>query len=159
MLILLRQSARGCESSAFELESLSHRDTSGRLDRVSLSTDMSHRYITYLQRSNDLGQTAKTTLQLIHPLVQLVALEIKEHFYTSSARWEDDEVISLLQTPEAAKELKALDYDFRANLYRVSLNMDIHALRETITAIKNAGPLLQSKTLVRVVFRPPSPLS
>ena len=56
---------------------------------------------------------------------------------SSSAKWKDDEVISLLHVPEAAFRLKGLDYDFRAALYRQSFEMDIQALKQTIGALRS----------------------
>ena len=76
-------------------------------------------------------------MDFIHPLCQLVALEISQHMQNSSAKWRKDEVISLLRVPEAAFRLKGLDYDFRASLYRQSFEMDIESLRMTLDAIRN----------------------
>jgi hypothetical protein len=64
---------------------------------------------------------------------------MKHHLNTSSQRWKNDEVISLLTVPEAGTRLKALDYDFCANLYRISIDIDITALRETIAIITRPG--------------------
>lgn len=66
-----------------------------------------------------------------------MALEISEHMQTSSAKWRDDEVISLLHIPEAAFKLKGLDYDFRASLYRQSFEMDIRSLKMTLDALRS----------------------
>jgi len=110
-------------------------DTSRLSNRISFSADISERYIAYLQRPASTG----TPLELIHPLCQLIALEIKHHFHTSSQGWEEDNVISLLHAPEAATKLKALDYDFIANLYWTSMDMDMTALRETIATITSPG--------------------
>lgn len=81
----------------------------------------------------------QSPVELLYPLCQLFALEIKEHMQSSSAKWKDEDVISLLEVPEAAFRLKRLDYDFRAALYRQSFDMDIRALRLTIDALRNSS--------------------
>ncbi|KAM7186056.1 hypothetical protein V8F33_012047 [Rhypophila sp. PSN 637] len=146
ILILLRSSSRGCDSSAFELEQLSYRHdpNNASSSRLSLSSDISERYIACLQRETfhtghmvDVRAAAafRTPLDLIHPLCQLIALEIKDHMYRSSLGWKRDDIISLLDVPEAATRLRSLDYNFRASLYRLSMDMDLTALRESIAAI------------------------
>ncbi|EXK78324.1 hypothetical protein FOQG_16981 [Fusarium oxysporum f. sp. raphani 54005] len=148
VLILLRSPFNGCKSSAFELESLS-RDSESRLSNsIPFSADISERYITCLQRPTGTEETLRTPLELIQPLCKIIALEIKHHFYTSSQRWEYDDVISLLDVPEAATRLKGLDYDFRANLFRISMDMDITALRETISTITHPGGSCLSAPMV-----------
>ncbi|KAI6754872.1 hypothetical protein HG530_012624 [Fusarium avenaceum] len=135
VLILLRSPFNGCKSSAFELESLS-RDSESRLpNSIPFSADISERYIACLQRPTGTEETLKTPLELIQPLCKIIALEIKHHFYASSQRWEHDDVISLLDVPEAATRLKGLDYDFRVRLFRISMDMDINCLCKTISTI------------------------
>ena len=89
-------------------------------------------------------------MEFTHPLYQLIALEIKQHMQTSSADWRDDEVISLLEVPEAAFKLKDLDYDFRASICRKSFEMDIHSLSTTLDALRSpsAKRLLGTQSLV-----------
>jgi hypothetical protein len=55
----------------------------------------------------------------------------------SSSQWKEDEVISLLEVPEAALRLKGLDYDFHAQIYRQSMEMDIKSLESTINALRS----------------------
>ena len=76
-------------------------------------------------------------MEFLYPLCQLIALEINQHMQNSSAKWKDDEVISLLHVPEAAFRLKGLGYDFTAALYRQCFEMDIRSLRMTIGALRS----------------------
>ena len=68
----------------------------------------------------------------------------------SSAKWKDDEVIPLLEVPEAAFRLKGLDYDFRASLYRKSFEIDIQSLSNTLDALRSpsARRLLGTQSVV-----------
>ena len=78
-------------------------------------------------------------MEFLHPLYQLIALEINHHMQTSSAKWKSDELLSLLHIPESAFRLKKLDYDLRALFYRQSFEMDIRSLRMTTKALRNAN--------------------
>ena len=68
----------------------------------------------------------------------------------SSAKWRDDDVISLLYIPEAAFRLKGLDYDFRASIYRQSFEMNIQSLRMTLDELRspNARRLLGTHSVM-----------
>ncbi|KAJ6086237.1 hypothetical protein N7486_010518 [Penicillium sp. IBT 16267x] len=58
----------------------------------------------------------------------------------NSSKWRENEVISLLQDPESALRLKGLDYDFKARLFRASIDMDVQSLRKTIDSFR--GPII-----------------
>ncbi|KAJ6102614.1 hypothetical protein N7486_005041 [Penicillium sp. IBT 16267x] len=139
VLILLRTSHRQCQSGALELDKPSIYSPTGSLRRIGSCGAFPDRYCAIIEgwSSQHISVANQSPVEFIHPISQLFALEINEHMRGSTARWKDDEVVSLLRLPEAAFKLKSLDYDFRASLYRISSEMDIQALKMTIDALRS----------------------
>ena len=95
--------------------------------------------------SQSVAAANQSPMEFLHPLCQLIALDISQHMQVATGKWRDDDVIRRLAIPEAAFMLKNLDYDFGASLYRYSSEMDIQSVRKTLDTLRSPS----SKRLLR----------